>query len=49
MSSCRGSTINGWCLKGKIIFLYGRQEFDLEIGRGAAGQNNYVNTYSIDI
>ncbi len=40
---------NGWCFKGKIICPYHRQEFDLETGRGADGQNNYVDTYPIEI
>ncbi|WP_090703822.1 Rieske (2Fe-2S) protein [Daejeonella rubra] len=40
---------NGWCTKGKIICPYHRQEFDLETGRGAPGQGNYVDTYPVEI
>ena len=40
---------NGWCTEKKIICPYHRQEFDLETGRGAAGQNNYVDTYPVEI
>ena len=40
---------NGWCSKGKIICPYHRQEFDLETGRGADGEHNYVDTYPIEI
>lgn len=39
----------GWCSAGHIICSYHRHKFDLETGRGAAGQNNYVNTYPVEI
>lgn len=40
---------NGWCSKGKIVCPYHRQEFDLQTGRGAVGQGNYVNTYPLEM
>lgn len=38
----------GWCNAGRIVCPYHRHEFDLQTGRGAAGQNNYVNTYPVE-
>lgn len=40
---------NGWCSKGKIVCPYHRQEFDLQTGRGAEEQRNYVDTYPLDM
>ncbi len=38
----------GWCKDGRIVCPYHRHEFDLQTGRGVAGQNNYVNTYPVE-
>lgn len=40
---------NGWCSNGNIVCPHHRQEFDLKTGRGALGQNNYVNTYPLEL
>lgn len=40
---------NGWCAEKKIICPYHRHEFDLETGRGAPGQGNYVETYPVEV
>jgi len=40
---------HGWCEAGHIICPYHRHQFDLKTGRGAAGQNNYINTYPLEI
>ena len=38
----------GWCSKGNLICPYHRYEFDLETGRGKAGQGNYIDTYPLE-
>lgn len=40
---------NGWCSNGKIVCPYHRHEFDLQTGRGAPEQGNYVDTYPLEI
>lgn len=37
----------GWCSNGNIVCPYHRYEFDLESGRGKAGQGNYINIYPV--
>ena len=38
----------GWCSNGNIVCPYHRHEFNLNTGRGKAGQGNYINTYPIE-
>jgi nitrite reductase/ring-hydroxylating ferredoxin subunit len=40
---------NGWCKDGKLICPYHRYSYDLETGRGCAGQGDYINTYLIEL
>jgi nitrite reductase/ring-hydroxylating ferredoxin subunit len=40
---------SGWCRSGKLICPYHRYEYDLATGRGAAGQNDYIETYPLEI
>ena len=40
---------NGWCAAGKLVCPYHRHEFDLKTGRGAEGQGNYIDTYSLEL
>lgn len=39
----------GWCDKGNLVCPYHRHEFNLETGRGAPGQGDYINTYPVEI
>lgn len=39
----------GWCSQGNIVCPYHRHEFNMETGRGKAGQGNYINTYPVEI
>ena len=39
----------GWCKNQKLICPYHRYEYDLQTGRGAPGQGDYINTYPIEI
>ena len=39
----------GWCEKGKLICPFHRYQYDLETGRGASGQNDFVKTYKVEI
>ncbi|HWV74243.1 MAG TPA: Rieske 2Fe-2S domain-containing protein [Pseudosphingobacterium sp.] len=37
----------GWCEKGQLVCPYHRHAFNLENGRGAEGQGNYVTVYPL--
>ena len=39
----------GWCKDGKIICPFHRYSYSLESGRGDPGQNDYVDTYPVEI
>lgn len=39
----------GFCKDKKLICAYHRYEYDLETGKGAEGQGNYLTTYPIKI
>ncbi len=39
----------GWCDKENLVCPYHRHEFNLETGRGAPGQGDYINTYPVEI
>jgi nitrite reductase/ring-hydroxylating ferredoxin subunit len=35
----------GWCKDGKLICPFHRYEYDLQTGRGAPGQGDYIDVY----
>lgn len=39
----------GWCADGKLVCPYHRFSYNLETGRGSAGQNDYVDTYQVKV
>ncbi|MVN91327.1 Rieske (2Fe-2S) protein [Mucilaginibacter aquatilis] len=39
----------GWCKNGKLICPFHRYAYDLETGKGAPGQNDFINVYSVEI
>ncbi len=39
----------GWCKDGKIICPFHRYSYSLQTGRGDPGQNDYVDTYPVEI
>jgi nitrite reductase/ring-hydroxylating ferredoxin subunit len=39
----------GWCKNGKLICPFHRYEYDLQSGKGAPGQGDYINTYPLRI
>jgi nitrite reductase/ring-hydroxylating ferredoxin subunit len=39
----------GWCNNGKLICPFHRYSFDLHTGKGSEGQNDYINTYPVEI
>lgn len=38
----------GWCENGLLVCPYHRHKFDLNHGKGAAGQNNSIRTYKLE-
>lgn len=42
-----GILSGGWCAKGKLICPVHRYEYDLETGRGAEGQGDYIDIYPL--
>jgi nitrite reductase/ring-hydroxylating ferredoxin subunit len=40
-----GILSGGWCKEGHIVCPIHRFEYDLETGRGAAGQGDYIDIY----
>jgi nitrite reductase/ring-hydroxylating ferredoxin subunit len=39
----------GWCKNEKIICPFHRYSYNLYTGKGSEGQNDYINTYPIEI
>ncbi len=39
----------GWCDDGQVVCPFHRYHYDLLTGRGAAGQNDYVRTYTTEV
>ncbi len=39
----------GWCQAGNLVCPYHRHEFNLETGRGAPGQGDYLNKYPLEV
>lgn len=45
-----GATLSGgWCKNGHLICPIHRWEYNLETGRGAEGQGDYINKYPIQL
>ncbi len=38
----------GWCEHHRLVCPYHRHVFDLESGKGAKGQGNYISSYSVE-
>lgn len=39
----------GWCKDGKLICPFHRYSYDIHTGKGDPGQNDYVDTYPVEI
>jgi len=39
----------GWCENGKLVCPVHRFSYNLQTGRGSEGQNDYVETYSVEV
>jgi nitrite reductase/ring-hydroxylating ferredoxin subunit len=39
----------GWCKDGKLICPFHRYSYDINTGKGDPGQNDYVDTYPVEI
>jgi nitrite reductase/ring-hydroxylating ferredoxin subunit len=44
-----GELAGGWCKEGMIICPIHRYRYNLETGRGAKGQGDYVDTFPVEI
>ena len=44
-----GDLTAGWCKNGKLVCPVHRYSYNLETGKGSEGQNDYVNTYPVEI
>jgi nitrite reductase/ring-hydroxylating ferredoxin subunit len=44
-----GDLTAGWCKEGKLICPVHRYSFNLETGKGSEGQNDYINSYPVEI
>lgn len=43
-----GILSGGWCKHGNIVCPIHRYEYNLETGRGAIGQNDYIDIYPVE-
>ena len=43
-----GILSGGWCKNGYLVCPIHRWEYNLENGRGATGQGDYINTYPVE-
>ena len=43
-----GILSGGWCKNGNIVCPIHRYEYSLNTGRGAAGQNDYIDIYPLE-
>lgn len=39
----------GWCKDGQLICPFHRYSYDIKTGKGAAGQNDFIDTYPVQI
>lgn len=44
-----GILSGGWCKNGHLICPIHRWEYNLQTGRGAEGQGDYINTYPTEV
>jgi nitrite reductase/ring-hydroxylating ferredoxin subunit len=44
-----GHLAEGWCKNGNLVCPIHRYEYNLETGRGAEGQGDYINIYPTEI
>ena len=44
-----GDLTQGWCQDGKLICPIHRYSFSLETGKGSEGQNDYIDSYPVEI
>lgn len=44
-----GDLTQGWCKEGKLICPIHRYSFDLKTGKGSEGQNDYIDSYPVEI
>jgi nitrite reductase/ring-hydroxylating ferredoxin subunit len=44
-----GDLSEGWCNNEKLVCPYHRYSYDLRTGKGSKGQNDYINTYPVEI
>jgi nitrite reductase/ring-hydroxylating ferredoxin subunit len=44
-----GELAGGWCKKGQLICPIHRYEYDLETGRGAKGQGDYIDVFPVEV
>ena len=44
-----GDLTQGWCKDGKLVCPVHRYSYNLETGKGSEGQNDYINSYPVEI
>lgn len=44
-----GDLTQGWCKEGKLICPVHRYSFNLETGKGSQGQNDFIESYPLEI
>jgi len=44
-----GDLTTGWCKNEKIVCPLHRYSYDLKTGKGSEGQNDFINTYPVEI
>lgn len=44
-----GILSGGWCKKGHLVCPIHRWEYNLQTGRGATGQGDYIDVYPLDL
>ena len=44
-----GDLAAGWCKEGKLICPVHRYSYSLETGKGSEGQNDYIESYPVEI
>jgi nitrite reductase/ring-hydroxylating ferredoxin subunit len=44
-----GDLSSGWCKEGKLVCPVHRYSYNLHTGKGSEGQNDYINTFPVEI